>query len=413
MKRRINFSCRRIFFSFLVGLLSGLSASLFLFLLDWVTLYRESHPAILFALPLAGLTLGWIFHRFGKGMEKGSSLIIEEIERDFSVAKSSTPVLMAPLVLLGTLVTHLFGGSSGREGTAVQMGASLADQVAQFFKISPQERKRLLIAGAGSGFGAAVGAPWAGVIFGMEMLQIGPVKLEGLFESLVAAWVAFETTHLLKTPHSLYPLPQIPLLSAQGLATAALGGLCFGVLAMSFSKGTHALERFFSKYRIPSFYRPFLGGSALTLFYLGEGMQRFAGLGISVIQNALKSPAAFSDVVWKFLVTVVTLGSGFKGGEFIPLVFMGTCLGSALSQWTGFSGLSFDVLGALGFAAVFAAASNTPLACSVMAMELFGGSIAPLALMSCFVAYFVSGHHGIYHSQKIKRPKTFWLKWPF
>lgn len=397
----------------LVGITSGVSASIFLVLLNKATLFRESHPFLIWGLPLAGLFIGWIFNRFGKGAEKGSNLVIEQIEGTFSSTPATLPGRMAPLVLGGTLVTHFFGGSAGREGTAVQMGASLADQWAAFFHVTPGERKKLLIAGAGSGFGAAIGAPWAGVIFGLEMLRIGPLRFEGLTASFIASWVAFGVTHFLKVPHSIYPSPEVPPLATQGILVSALVGVFFGFVALSFSRATHLFEHFWEKLGVSVRLRPFWAGFLLILLFYLEGSERYAGLGISVIQESLILPGHWEDGLWKFLFTVVTIGSGFKGGEFIPLVFIGTCLGSSFSHLPFFSYLSFDILGALGFAAVFGAASNTPLACFVMALELFGVSLWPYALVACFFAYWASGHRGIYQSQSVSRHKLFFLKKPF
>lgn len=197
---------RWTFFSALCGVLSGIAASIFLISLDWVTKTRTGFPAIIWGLPLAGLIIGLVYHHFGKDVAAGNNLILDEIHDP----KRTVPFHMAPLILLGTVITHLFGGSAGREGTAVQMGASLSDQLTRFFKIEPEERKILLTAGAGAGFGAAIGAPWAGMVFGMEVINIGRLRLFAWFECLVASFAGYYTAVFLNAPHSAYPAIEVP-----------------------------------------------------------------------------------------------------------------------------------------------------------------------------------------------------------
>jgi H+/Cl- antiporter ClcA len=302
---------------------------------------------------------------------------------------------------LAAVITHLFGGSAGREGTAVQMGASLADQLTKFFKIEPEERKILLVSGMGAGFGSAIGTPLAGVIFGMEVLNIGRLRFFALFECFVASYVAFFVSHFLKAPHSVYPAITVSHIDFRSLGCVLVAGVLFGFTAVIFIRATHLVEKAQKKISYPPL-RPVLGGIVIVILYYLEGTYRFSGLGIGEIQKALLNPSSFDEPSLKAFFTALTIGSGFKGGEFIPLVFIGTTLGSFLSHWLP---ISCGVLGAVGFASVFAGASNTPLACSVMAMEIFGFEIAPYALIGCFASYYFSGHHGIYSSQKIHRKK--------
>ncbi|MBX3039955.1 MAG: voltage-gated chloride channel family protein [Bdellovibrionaceae bacterium] len=384
--------------SVLSGALSGLAAAVFLISLEWATDTRNGYPVLIWALPVAGLFIGWLFHRFGKDVEGGSNLIIDEIHDP----KKTIPLRMAPFVLIGTLLTHLFGGSAGREGTAVQMGASLSDQLSRFFKIEPEERKILLVSGAGAGFGAAIGAPWAGMIFGMEVIRIGRLRLFAWFQCLIASFVGYAVTLLMRAPHTRYPIPEIPNVDVRLLLWVALAGVIFGLAARFFSVLTHAVEEAAKRWIGFPPLRPFVGGVILILLFYGEGSFRYVGLGIPFIQSALEQVAGFADPVWKTVFTALTIGTGFKGGEFIPLVYIGATLGSALSVVIP---LGFSFLGALGFAAVFGGASNTPLACTIMAMEIFGYRIAPFAFIACYMSYSLSGHRGIYRAQRVHRRK--------
>jgi H+/Cl- antiporter ClcA len=343
---------------------------------------------------LAGLFIGFYYQKYGKRAEGGAGLILEEIHNPRHII----PLRMAPFVLFGTVITHLFGGSAGREGTAVQMGSTLADQLSGFFRIDAEERKILLIAGAGAGFSAAIGAPWAGAIFGLEVIQIGKLRLFALLECFIASFVAYYTCVLLGAPHSHFdPVGEI-IFSPWTFGIAAAAGVAFGVTANIFIQFTHIIEKLQKKYLKTPMLRPFVAGILLILLYRMEGSYNYVGLGIPYIQKSFSTGAHWFDPVLKIFFTALTIGSGYKGGEFIPLVFIGTTLGSFLAPLLG---ASMSLLGALGFAAVFGAAANTPIACAIMGCEIFGWHLAPYMFLSCWIAYYFTGHIGIYKNQKI------------
>lgn len=378
--------------------MAGLSTSLFLYALDFVTLFHKTYSGIVWLLPIAGLISGILFLKFGERAEKGTGLILEEIHDP----KNTLPLVMAPLIFIGTLITHIVGGSAGREGTAVQMGSTLADQLSKIFKIEPEERKILLIAGAGAAFSATIGAPIAGAIFGLEVIQIGRLKFFALFECLVASYVAFYTTRLLQIHHTHFPIVHDISFSAHVLTSVIISGLFFGIAANLFIQFTHFVEFSFKKYIQTKWLFPFVGGILLMFMFSFDGTFQYRGLGLIHIQNAFLQETSWSQPFFKAIFTGLTVGSGFKGGEFIPLVYIGSTLGSFLS---GVFIVSRYLLTALGFAAVFGAAANTPVACAFMAAELFGWRIAPYSFLACWIAYYLSGHIGIYKNQKLVHSK--------
>jgi H+/Cl- antiporter ClcA len=394
IKRYLRWS----FLSVLAGLLAGVAATLFLVLLQWATATRDQHPGLIWFLPFAGFVIGWAYHYYGRDVAGGNNLILEEIHRP----QKNIPVRMTPLILLATVMTHLFGGSAGREGTAVQMGASLADQLSSLFRIEPDERKILLVAGAGAGFGAAIGAPWAGAVFGMEVIHIGRLRLFAWFECLVASFTGTFVTILLQAPHSVYPrVENVQYELRTFLIVIFFGSLC-GVAAFSFSRLTHSVEGLIKRSIAHPPFKPLAGGFLLVLLYRLEGSYLYAGLGIPLIQEALSTPSDLQVPLLKAFFTALTLASGFKGGEFIPLVFIGTTLGSALSV---FFNVGTPLLAALGFSAVFAGASNTPIACAILAIETFGPEVGGYAWLACFCSYYFSGSKGIYTSQQVATRK--------
>jgi H+/Cl- antiporter ClcA len=390
-----------------VAVLSGSASALFLWALDQVTRLRWEHGWLLFLLPVAGIAVGWLYHAFGRRAEGGSNLIMEEIHEP----GGGVPGRMAPLVLVGTLVTHLFGGSAGREGTAVQMGGSLASVYARLGRIHPANLRVLLMAGVAAGFGSVFGTPLTGAIFAMEVLVVGRMQYDALIPVLVASVVGDFTCSAWGIHHAAYHVDfagaagGIHLFDGPLLGKVVLAAILFGLASQLFAELTHTLKEQFTRFIAYAPLRPAVGGVlVIALVYL-LGTRDYLGIGVTSPEpGAVTILSAFTpggatpwSWWWKLLFTAVTLASGFKGGEVTPLFFIGATLGHTLALLLG---APVDLFAALGFIAVFAGATNTPLACTVMGIELFGAHHAVYFAVACFIAYFFSGHSGIYSAQR-------------
>lgn len=383
----------------LVGALCGVASALFLFLLAWVTNFRAGHERIVYLLPLAGASIGWIYEQLGKPIAGGNDLVIDTIHDE----GPRLPLRMAPLVLVGTVLTHLFGGSAGREGTAVQMGASLADAALQRLKVSGALRRQVLAAGVAGGFGSVFGTPIAGALFGLEFVVLGRLEYEALLPALTASLVGDLTTRALGITHSQYPAPAVLALTPLVLLKWAAFAVVIALATRAFIELTHFLKKQ-GKMRLPRLpLRMFVGGLSLVLLWRLVGTSDYLGLGVPTILRAFSDPtlpaAAFA---LKIVFTAVTLGAGFLGGEVTPLFFVGATLGNVLARVLG---LPLALGAGVGLAAVFAAASNTPLALSVMAVELLGASLFPHAVIVCVLSYLMTGQRSIYNSQRLLRSK--------
>ena len=389
---------RWLVLSCILGTLAGSASALFLFALDRATDTRVAHPWLLWLLPLAGLATGWVYHRIGKNVEGGNNLLIDEIHDPQKIV----PKRMAPLVLVATVITHLFGGSAGREGTAVQMGGALADQVTRLLDLEPEDRRILLMAGISAGFSSVFGTPLAGAIFGLEVLAIGRLRYDALLACLASAVVADQVCRVWGIHHTVYVVPFVPAETIAGVASAIVAGVAFGVVGMLFADSTHALSAYMKRKLPYGPVRPFVGGAVVAVLATLLNVPQYLGLGIPTIVQSFSGPLPVYDFAGKFAFTVMTLASGFKGGEVTPLFYIGATLGNALGHLLA---LPIPVLAALGFVAVFAGAANTPIASTVMAVELFGSQIGVYAALACVVAYLFSGHTGIYRAQRVEHAK--------
>jgi H+/Cl- antiporter ClcA len=381
--------------SCIVGVLSGLGSAALLASLEWATDWRELHLWMIALLPVAGFLSGWLYHRYGKSIEAGNNLLLEEIHK----SKKIIPVRMAPMVLLGTTITHLFGGSAGREGTALQIAASLADQLTKIFKFKSNDRRILLMAGLSGGFASVFGTPLAGTIFGLEVLAIGKINHNALFPCLVAAIVGDRITLSLGLHHTAYRhATLIPSTNLIELTSAILAGLAFGLAAMVFAKLTHKISHIFKSKISYAPLRPAIGGGIVALIVWAIGSTRYIGLGVPTILNAFEMPLPPWDFAAKIGLTALTLGAGFKGGEVTPLFFIGATLGSTLSLILP---LSAPLLAGMGFVAVFGGAANTPISATLMGIELFGIESGVFMAIACTMSYLCSGHPGIYSAQHV------------
>lgn len=383
----------------LVGVACGLGSALFLWLLELATDTRDAHEELVYALPVAGLAIGWFYERYGQPIAGGNNLVVDTVHD----GGPTIPLRMAPMVLFGTVLTHLFGGSAGREGTAVQMGASFADAIASRLKVTPELRRLMLAAGIAGGFGSVFGTPIAGMIFGLEVIVIGRLEYHALVPALVAAVVGDQVTRACGILHTPYPsiahVPLTPLLMMEWLLFA----VAVAATTYAFIELTHGIKASLSKRvaRLPL--RMMIGGATVVVLWQLVGTSDYLGLGVPTIVRAFSDPGLPTyTFALKLLFTAITLGAGFLGGEVTPLFFVGAALGSVLARAMG---IPIELGAGVGMAAVFAAASNAPLALSVMAVELLGAAALPHVAIVCVLAYLMSGHRGIYGSQRLTRSK--------
>ena len=394
-----------------VSLFAGSSVALFLWMLEKATHIRWQHPWLLYFLPLSGIVIYLAYYFGGKKAEAGNNLIVDEIHKP----GGGVPFRMAPLVLITTVVTHLFGGSAGREGTAVQIGGSIASWIGKKIRLNKADTKILLMTGVAAGFGAVFGTPLTGAIFALEVITVGKINHKALLPCFISSILADIVCKSWGIHHTQYMIAFKNILSTPDghfyfdwrlLLSVIFGGILFGLASYLFSELSHTIKNYSQKWISKKWLIPFIGGSIIISLTFLLGTDSYLGLGVdnpdpnavSILSCFKQGGASYFSWFWKLLFTAITLSTGFKGGEVTPLFFIGAALGNAVGTLTG---APVDLMAGLGFIAVFAGATNTPIACTLMGVELFGSDHLIYFAIACFTAYYFSGHTGIYSAQRL------------
>ena len=389
---------RWVVLSAFVGATAGILSAAFIKALDWTTTTRNDNTWLVWLLPLAGLVVGSAYHYLGKGLERGSNLLIDQIHEH----SEWIPVRMSVLVFACSVISHLFGGSTGREGAALQLAAGATDPLSKRLGLDGHDRSIMLITAIAGGFGSVFGVPVTGAVFALEVQKVGRVRYEAIIPAFTASIVGDAVVRALGIHHTHYGvLPAFAWSATLAWQFVALG-VVSGLVAMGFVGATHNVRN--TLRRLVSWYpaRPLIGGVIVAALVLLFDWRDYQGLSTHLALHAFEGSWGGQWMV-KPLLTAITIGSGFVGGEVIPLFVTGALLGASAGHMLGANVALFAMVGAI---AVLAGAANTPLACTFLGIELFGGKGAILFAVVCAVSYAASGHKGIYHAQPIGANKS-------
>lgn len=386
--------------SILVGTLVGTASFAFFNSLNMAIEFRRAHQWMVLFLPLVGIAVAWFYVKYGEEVDGGNNLILDEIHEPRKII----PFRMAPMIFISSTLSHLFGASVGREGAAVQLGASLADQFSKYLGMYFNNRTIVLMTGMSAGFASIFGTPIAGTVFGIEILFLGSLASQAFFPCLISAFVGYYTTVFLGLSHARYAPVNVPNISFANILLVVGAAFCFGLVARFFIWLLHLVKDFLSKKCPNPIYRPLFGGIITIVLFYFFATDRYQGLGEEIIHASFSQHVYPWDFLGKIFMTTLSLGSGFRGGEVTPLFYIGATLGNALSFILP---LGMPLLSALGFIAVFAGAANVPITSLLLAITLFGPGIAFYAAIAVVVSYSVSGHKGIYKTHRKHRFKKF------
>ena len=395
---RATHVARWVALAFLIGVLSGLLSAAFIEALEWATDTRTTRDWLVLTLPLAGLIVGCSYHYLGRGLERGSNLIIDQIHSH----SEWIPLRLTPIIFGASVLSHVAGGSTGREGAALQLAAGVTDPISKKLGFNPADRSIMLIAAIAGGFGSVFGVPVAGAVFALEVQRVGRVRYEALVPAFVASFVGDAVVRGLGVEHTHYPhMPKIDWSTSMAWKVV-LFGLIGGLIALAFVRLTHFIKDTVKKYVAWYPARPVIGGVLLAVLILAFGWRDYSGLSIPLAVEAMNGSVAGQ---WgtKLLLTSITIGTGFVGGEFIPLFVIGALAGASFAHIVGANVVVFAIIGSI---TVLAGATNTPLACTLVGVELFGGHGVIFFAVACAAAYATSGHTGIYHAQRVSAHKS-------
>ena len=378
--------------SIIIGGISGLFIGIFLILLEKAVAFNLKYGFLIFILPLSGILMTFLYSKYGGNSQKGNNIIIENING----SKEEIKFIMAPLVFLGTVLTHLFGGSVGREGTGVQIGGTIGNSLSKALKSSAEEKKILLISGVAAGFSSVFGTPLTGTIFALEVSKIGSLSYDSMIPAITSAIVGNSVVKLLGVKHSHYKIPPVESVNLTNILKVIILAICFGLASRLFVYMTHWFKEKLIKYCKNQYLKIFVGGSLMVLATLIIGTNLYNNLSLGLLSDAFDGKVPYLAFIIKLILTTLCLGAGYQGGEVTPLFVIGATLGATLSHILY---LPFAFSAALGLVGVFSGATNAPITCFMMYLELFGANNIIFAMLVCMISAFISGHKGIYTSQ--------------
>ncbi len=384
--------------SVFIGIIVGLAGVAFHFSLEFVTKLRQENPWLLLLLPVAGLIIVALYHFFRMEDDTGTERVITSVRSGALVR-----LRMAPLIFVSTLLTHLTGGSAGREGAALQLGGSISSAIGRFLKLDDRDQRVITMCGMATGFSALFGTPLAAAVFAMEVETVGVMYYAALVPCILGALTARQVAGWFNasgTSFKILSVPEIPTAN-ETLSLILLGVLC-GILANLFCRLLEYFGIMFKK-RFPNKWLRIVMGAVTVIFVsIMVRTNAYNGAGIWVINKAMNGTAEPLDFFFKMLLTALTLNAGFKGGEIVPSFFVGATFGCYIGPIIG---LEASFAAGVGLVSVFCGVTNAPMTSIMLSYELFGGAGVKLMALAIAVSYMTSGYHSLFHSQKIAYSK--------
>ena len=374
----------------LIGAIGGVIGTAFHMGVDYATELRHEHGWILYLLPVAGVVIAALY-RVTKTEGLGTNAIIESV--NFG---SKVPLLLVPVIFVSTVLTHLCGGSAGREGAALQIGGGIGYKTGRLLRMDEKDLALATMCGMSGVFSALFGTPLTAMLFSLEVVSVGMLHYAGLIPCLTAALAGFWVSSAMGVPPTRFTIPVLELLPFDMVRVAVLAALC-AVVSIIFCRMLHKLEHLAEHWLKNAFLRAAVGGAVLIVLTLLLGTD-YNGAGMGLIEQALTGQAKTMAWVWKILFTAVTIGCGFKGGEVVPSFFIGATFGCVVGPLLG---LDAGFAAGIGLICVFCGAVNCPLASVVLSVELFGAGNLLFFGMACAISYLLSGYCGLYSSQTI------------
>lgn len=385
------------FIGAVIGAVVGVVGITFHILLEEVTAFRMSHPWILFLLPLGGLVIAGLYHLLRMQNDRGTNLILIAVRVNEKVS-----LRLTPLIFISTIITHLLGGSAGREGAALQIGGSIGSFIGRKIKLDEKDERIITMCGMSAGFAALFGTPVAAVVFSMEVITVGIMHYSAIVPSIIAAITATGISMACGVMPTAFTLESVPALSPSGVGSVILLGMFCAGVSVLFCLAMETAGKYYKQIFKNGYIRIFVGGCIVVAITLLLGTRDYNGAGMDVIARAVAGEAEYPAFLWKILLTALTLGAGYKGGEIVPSFFVGATFGCVIGPWIG---LPASFAAGTGMAALFCGVTNCPIASVILCVELFGAEGIAYYTLACAVSYMLSGYYGLYSEQKIMYSK--------
>ena len=398
MKANIRYFIKWSALALVIGSVAGAAGTIFSMGVSWATGFRLSHPSMLFFLPVSGLLIVWMYHSFHEEGNRGTNMVIDAISSNERVTPAT-----GPLIFFSTILTHLGGGSSGREGAALQLGGSIGNSFGEWFKLDERDKKIAIMCGMSAVFSALFGTPVAAAIFSLEVVSIGVLYYAALVPCGFSSFLAVGIARAAGLEGEHFPVEMIPVLDLKAVGLLVLLGILCAAVSILFCVLLHTAEHAYRKYFPDARVRILAGSFLFIALTLLSGTRDYCGSSMGLIESSIEGSARYEAFLMKMLFTAVALGAGFKGGEIVPTLCVGAALGCAFGEITGFAP---SLCAACGMAALFAGVTNCPITSLVIALELFGYEGMEYFSIIIAVAFALSGYYGLYASQKFVYSKT-------
>lgn len=398
MKANIRYFIKWSALALAIGSVAGAAGTIFSMGVSWATGFRLSHPSMLFFLPVSGLLIVWMYHSFHEERNRGTNMVIDAISSNERVTPAT-----GPLIFFSTILTHLGGGSSGREGAALQLGGSIGNSFGEWFKLDERDKKIAIMCGMSAVFSALFGTPVAAAIFSLEVVSIGVLYYAALVPCVFSSFLAVGIARAAGLEGEHFPVEMIPVLDLKAVGLLVLLGILCAAVSILFCVLLHTAEHAYRKYFPDARVRILAGSFLFIALTLLSGTRDYCGSSMGLIESSIEGSVRYEAFLMKMLFTAVALGAGFKGGEIVPTLCVGAALGCAFGEITGFAP---SLCAACGMAALFAGVTNCPITSLVIALELFGYEGMEYFSIIIAVAFALSGYYGLYASQKFVYSKT-------
>ena len=398
MKANIRYFIKWSALALVIGSVAGAAGTIFSMGVSWATGFRLSHPSMLFFLPVSGLLIVWLYHSFHEEGNRGTNMVIDAISSNERVTPAT-----GPLIFFSTILTHLGGGSSGREGAALQLGGSIGNSFGEWFKLDERDKKIAIMCGMSAVFSALFGTPVAAAIFSLEVVSIGVLYYAALVPCVFSSFLAVGIARAAGLEGEHFPVEMIPALDLKAMGLLVLLGILCAAVSILFCVLLHTAEHAYRKYFPDARVRILAGSFLFIALTLLSGTRDYCGSSMGLIESSIEGSVRYEAFLMKMLFTAVALGAGFKGGEIVPTLCVGAALGCAFGEITGFAP---SLCAACGMAALFAGVTNCPITSLVIALELFGYEGMEYFSIIIAVAFALSGYYGLYASHKFVHSKT-------